>query len=463
MGDRGGRPDAPAALALVRDRLAARLHLPPQDVRPESRLQEDLGLDSLMLAELLVTVQDDTGVELDLADLPDPDTLSTVAGLAGLLAGPDRIEVRSTGSAADVRAADWDALVAGRSWYLTWEWVHAQDRGQPVGARYLLAERGGELLGVLPTYLVERETNGFYRPERAVDGRWPGRYVLAGGRRGYANELLVRPGADAAAGALLEALAGRVTEAGADAALFLYLDTGAAERLTRLVPGATPLLATAEAVLDLVGTGLDDQLGALPAHRRRRIRHEIDVFSRAGYQLGVEPARDCWRALAPLFAQVQRRYGGDYPDEQAVRLLERQAAALDEWAVVLTLRDGDRLAGGVLAYPWQGTLHLKLHGLDYPRLRDAYEYFNLACYAPIRLGHRLGLRRLHLGREAIEAKIRRGGRLHPLWHVEVPARDDGGAARRWNAAEAARIRAASPTPRALTERGWGLWGAGDAV
>ena len=111
MGDRGGRPDAPAALELVRDRLAARLHLPLQDVRPESRLQEDLGLDSLMLAELLVTVQDDTGVELDLAGLPDPDTLTTVAGLAGLLAGPDRIEVRSTGSAGGLKFIEWNESV----------------------------------------------------------------------------------------------------------------------------------------------------------------------------------------------------------------------------------------------------------------------------------------------------------------------------------------------------------------
>jgi predicted N-acyltransferase len=244
-------------------------------------------------------------------------------------------------------------------------------------------------------------------------------------------------------------------------ALFLYLDTVAADRVRALDPAAVPLLSAADAVIDLPGCGFADYLDALPRKRRWKVRHEIGVFGQAGLTLGVEPAEGCWRALAPLFGQVQRRYGHAADDDYCLRLLERQAAALGAHAVVLTLRDGGRLVGGVLAYPWGDTLYQRLVGLDYGRLQGRFEYFNLFFYHAARFGYERGLRRLHLGREAVEAKVNRGGRLRPLWSLKVPADPADGSAERWNRDEARRMRSQCPVPAAFADPGWARWGAGD--
>ncbi|MFL6127728.1 MAG: GNAT family N-acetyltransferase [Mycobacteriales bacterium] len=384
------------------------------------------------------------------------------------MTGDAELATSAVSALAEVPAADWNALVAGRSFYLGWDWLRAQDRGQRVGARYLLVHRAGRLAGALPTYLVEHETNDFYRPDRCVDGRWRGRYLLAGARRGYANDLLVHPdlaGSEAAAvgRVLLAGLAARAAAESVDGALFLYLDSAGAERLRPLVPGGVPLLSAADAVIDLPGSGFADYLDALPRKRRWKIRHEIGVFGQAGLTLGVEPAGDCWAALAPLFGQVQRRYGHQADDDYCRRLLERQAAALAPQAVVLTLRDGGRLVGGVLAYPWADTLYQRLVGLDYGRLGGRFEYFNLFFYHAARFGYERGLSRLHLGREAVQAKVNRGGRLRPLWSLKVPADPADGSAERWNRDEARRLRAQVSVPAAFADPGWARWGAGGRV
>ncbi len=55
-------------------------HIPPSvAIRPESRLVEDLNIDSLDLVGIYLKVQDDFGVVIDEADLP---RLSRVADLA---------------------------------------------------------------------------------------------------------------------------------------------------------------------------------------------------------------------------------------------------------------------------------------------------------------------------------------------------------------------------------------------
>lgn len=59
-------------------------------------------------------------------------------------------------------------------------------------------------------------------------------------------------------------------------------------------------------------------------------------------------------------------------------------------------------------------------GFDYEALADAFEYFNLTIYIPLRYAFAHGLKRIHLGRESYVAKLRRGAVAEPLWSVEVP-------------------------------------------
>jgi uncharacterized protein len=376
------------------------------------------------------------------------------------------IEFSARESLRDVAADEWDALVAGRSFYLCHSWLSAQDADQPIDAVYLLARSGGRLVGALPVYRVRNETNAFYLPERCADGRWLGSYLLAGTRRAYTNSLLIARDLTAAeraevTGGLLARLRGQAAAADACGALFLYLATSAARSLIAAFPASHPVLIAMEAVLDLPGRDFDCYLQMLSGHRRRVIRHECDVFSRTGFTIAIEPASEVWEQMAPLLANVQRRYGNDAPDDHWRRLLRRQAADLAAHAIVFTCRRDGVLTGACLGYAWHGTLYLKLCGFDYARLSASFEYFNLVYYAPIRYGYENGLRRIHYGREAFAAKLGRGAHLAPLWGVEIPApgRPAPRSATAWNGATTARWRAEfSHSSRGFADQDWSFWG-----
>jgi uncharacterized protein len=364
----------------------------------------------------------------------------------------------------DVAADEWDAAVAGRSFYLCHSWLSAQDADQPIDAVYLLARSGGRLVGALPVYRVRNETNAFYLPQRCADGRWQGSYLLAGARRAYTNSLLIARDLTAVehaevTGGLLARLRGQAAGAGARGALFLYLPASAARSLLAAFPASHPVLIAMEAVLDLPGRDFDCYLQTLSGHRRRVIRHECDVFSRAGFTTAIEPASEVWQQVAPLVANVQRRYGNDAPDDHWRRLLRRQAADLAAHAIIFTCRRDGVLAGACLGYAWHGTLYVKLCGFDYARLDASFEYFNLVYYAPIRYAYENCLNRIHYGREAFAAKLGRGARLAPLWGMEIPApgRPAPRPATMWNRATAARWRAEfSHSPVAFAGQDWSL-------
>jgi predicted N-acyltransferase len=378
------------------------------------------------------------------------------------------IRFSATGSLRDVPAEEWDDLAASRSFYLCHSWLSAQDSNQPVDARYLLARSGGRLAGALPVYRVRKETNPFYLPHTCADGRWQGRYLLAGARRAYTNSLLVAGGLSPdqraeVTGGLLARLREQAAVAEADGALFLYLPTSAARLVTEGSPGAQPVLTSMEAVLDLPGTGFDSYLRTLSAHRRRVIRHEIGVFGRAGFTVATEPAALVWEQMASLVGNLQRRYGTDAPPQHWRQLLQRQAADLVGHAIVFTCRRGGMLVGACLGYEWHGTLYLKLCGFDYARLNGSFEYFNLIYYTPIQYAYAHGLNHIHYGREAFEAKLNRGARLAPLWSVEIPApgHPDPPSATEWNRATAAGWKAAFGRPaQGFGDMGWSLWGCG---
>jgi hypothetical protein len=100
--------------------------------------------------------------------------------------------VKVVTSMSAVSCEEWDGLGPENSFYISHDWLAwvARDRGAEV--QYLLFRDGGRLLGALPLYDVERETNDMYLPGALHDGRWPGRYLVAGTRRAYINGLLTR-------------------------------------------------------------------------------------------------------------------------------------------------------------------------------------------------------------------------------------------------------------------------------
>jgi predicted N-acyltransferase len=379
----------------------------------------------------------------------------------------ETIEVTAARSLTDVPEGEWDALVGDRSFYLTHAWLRAQDTGQPVSATYLLASSGGgQLMGVLPIYRVERETNAFYQPERCADGRWRGRYLIAGTRRAYANGVPVAAGLTATCRAeitahLLTRVRAEASAAGSDGALFLYLPTPEAVGLREASSRLRPVLTSMEAVLDLPGTAFEDYLQSLSGHRRRVVKHEMAAFSRAGLTILAEPVTEIWEQAAPLLAGLQRRYGDMAPLEHWRQLLRRQACALGKHAMFFTCRDAGTLVGFCLCYQRRGVLYLKLCGFDYARLGGRFEYFNLVYYGPIRYAYEHSLTRIHFGREAFTAKLSRGARLAPLWSIEVPTsgRPASADAAAWNRRTVLNWRAElGPLARGLRDPGWSYWG-----
>jgi hypothetical protein len=102
-------------------------------------------------------------------------------------------------------------------------------------------------------------------------------------------------------------------------------------------------------------------------------------------------------------------------------------------------------------------------GFDYAALPGAYEYFTVAFYEPIRYAYAHGLRRIHLGRESYQAKVRRGARLRPLWGVlrpdpadPLPAGPNAAEVRRGNARRLADLRQRL-APGWLTGAEWARW------
>jgi hypothetical protein len=91
---------------------------------------------------------------------------------------------------------------------------------------------------------------------------------------------------------------------------------------------------------------------------------------------------------------------------------------------VFTCRaENGRLDGFALMYQWRNSLYARVVGFDYPRLRAAFEYFNLVFYRPMIHMAECGINRLHLGIEAWEAKVRRGAVVHPLYCCAILATD----------------------------------------
>ncbi|HEY2578115.1 MAG TPA: GNAT family N-acetyltransferase [Streptosporangiaceae bacterium] len=382
------------------------------------------------------------------------------------------LSVRLANSLSEIDAAEWGALVSPGGFYLSHEWLRLVEADSSASAEYLIASDGQRIIAALPVYDVNTEPLGLYQPERLADGRWHGHYLLVGARRGFVNGVLAHPDLDAeqrdeAFRLLLAAVAERVTARGADGALFLHLTTVAANELLSADRDAcaanVPVLTIVDSAIDVPGHSMDDYLDVIPSQYRRKIRREMRVFEAADYQIAEERLGDCLPEAGSLVCNLQHRYGHMDDDELWRTELGQMAELLAARGVVFSCRYEGALAGFALGYPQGGTLYMRRCGFDYGLLRDAFEYFNLGYYLPLRYAYRHGLKRLHLGPTAYEAKVRRGAVLAPLWGVAVcsAAQTDDDAALGWNRKAASEwLSSYGQGSATLNDAGWARWGCG---
>ena len=62
----------------MRDIIVETLSCEPEDVKPESTLAEDLGADSLASVELVMALEEATGINIEDADLPKLKTVQDI-------------------------------------------------------------------------------------------------------------------------------------------------------------------------------------------------------------------------------------------------------------------------------------------------------------------------------------------------------------------------------------------------
>lgn len=332
------------------------------------------------------------------------------------------------------RAADvpgWGELAAAEAFYLNPRWLAYVDSDAHGRGTYWSAYADGSLVVGLSSHILASSPSRAYDFGALFDVDTSLYLVPAvlGGRQGYLSGFvrdrrfppsLVRH-------ALAEILDVLSAEFQGRSCWWPYLLTEDAEA----VLGASLLhgngrqprvrLVRADCVIDLTGSSVDDHVEALPtANRRSHYRREVARFDKSPLRVEELRLAESWRDLVPLLANVQRKYGDHRPAIAYADSLARQAALLDEDAVVFGCFLGSRLVAFSLFYRTAGELNFRGVGFDYDALPGAGEYARLAVHAPLQFCYQNGIPRLNLGVSSYEAKVRRGAQLRPLWSL-LPA------------------------------------------
>ena len=320
-------------------------------------------------------------------------------------------------------AASWDRL-AGPHFYSSSGWLRFCDAYGGADQDAAVARENGAPVAAVPIAELREPLAPLYQWNAQL-ARYglptlPEGGLLVGPRQGYQTHLLTAPGRDPLAGVerLLELLRGRT--GGGRACVAMYVTTPDALRVAQVRQDAAAVLIEADAWFNLPPGGWDAWLGSLPAKRRANIAREVRRFRREGFRIQHRPLADCYDRLAPLAEATQSKYGYAGGPEVHLAILRRHVECMGAAARVAICHRGDGdPVGFCVYYVWEGTLFLRWAGFDYSRLAKAAEYFNLVYYDPIMLAPELGVRRLHAGIKAPEAKALRGAELRPLWLVDL--------------------------------------------
>jgi hypothetical protein len=298
----------------------------------------------------------------------------------------------------------WDDLAANRTCYLSADWLRFVDTDGVGRSRYLGHAAGDRLVAALCTHAS---------PDADV--------LTLGGRRGFLSSVLVAPGSSGQHAELL-----RHATDGASW-WWPYLPAPDVDLVLAAGGRLGIRLIGADCVIDLVGSGVDDHVAALPTRQRRtNFRREQRRFADSKLEIRRVALCDYWPRLGVLLAAVQHKYGHQQSAEDLGVRLRLQGEHLGERAVVFACFAGDTVIGFALALRGGDELALRAVGFDYERLTAADEYAQLAVHAPLHYCYENGLRRLHLGTDSDEAKCRRGARSRPLWAVtSLPGPEPG--------------------------------------
>jgi hypothetical protein len=323
--------------------------------------------------------------------------------------------------------SDWDALTgpAGADFYSSRRW-HLAMAGLNGAEDQLVVARGrdGELRAVVPVFRFAAGTaNPLMHPGTLFGGaasttdaaatRWEP-ITVVGNASGYST-LPVWTGDPLAWAAAAE----EATNAGAGGTAWVpYLTGDAVEQLSGVLPERPVLLTSLRVVVPVPGRTLEEHYAAVPRRRRELARRERRLLARSGRSITVEELHAGNIAdLARLQESTQRRHGSFGDAAFFASMFRRMAAALAGQVFAFVCRDAGRALGFMWAVRHGHTLVARSIGLDYPRIGDHAEYFNLMIHEPVRYCLAHGLTEIDMSVGSYRQKLVRGGLPTPAWSI----------------------------------------------
>jgi hypothetical protein len=292
----------------------------------------------------------------------------------------------------------------------------------------VVAEVDDRAIGAVPVTVAEQPLTGNYDWNRILASRGlpqlAGAGLLIGPPGGYQAHLLHSVDDRRVTLELVERLraAARDTPAGGNAAcVAMYLSSREVLRLHEAGVTAPPVLLEPDVWFDLPPGGWEGWLESLKGTVRHRVRRDVAHFDAMGYTVRRQALPDCLDRLPPLAVQLALKLGYDPTPARFAAEFGDYAQAMGDMAQVVLCETADGVLTGFCMYVvWGDTVYLRWSAFDYPKLSgNGAEYFNLGYYQQIHLAAEAGAGRLHAGKKAIEAKVLRGGRLRPLWLLDL--------------------------------------------
>jgi len=355
----------------------------------------------------------------------------------------------------DIDSALWQELDQGRSFYLSYDWLHSIEGVLTPDSFYLIVSSSDthQPLAALPCYLISNEsTYLFFNVPKLLLSQesitTAGQFLsseessclneLATASRlyqqalyptllcvapyGYISAICYRSGLTAnesqkITNFIINALNDLASTCGAKCIAFLYVPEQEDPflRETLLEHNYLPMLLNANAVLPVEWKSFDEYLMTRTKKRRWTIRDDMRKFQSQGLTIRYDDVSALTEQFAPLQLNMQRKYGHRSDLLWAIRGYEQIKQNLASWARVFTVYKDTQPLAFALFYEKDGIYYCKQAGFDYEQLGNSSCYFNLVFYEPIRQAIARGIRSIHYGLESYETKLSRGCYLQKLW------------------------------------------------
>jgi uncharacterized protein len=218
--------------------------------------------------------------------------------------------------------------------------------------------------------------------------------------------------------ALPELLLQTAAELGCRSVALLYVGEPEAADVDRSASraGYAPTLLGAEGVLELPETNWDGYLAGLSKRRRYQVRKELRTYEEAGFRTvvrtGPDAITDDLNDLVALQVAHREKYGLPGGEDRVRRDLNAVRDELGESCVVLSAERDGRMESFVLYLRTRDALFARTGGTA-PDARGCY--FAVDYHETARWAVENGIRRIHYGMAAYEAKVTRGCELRPRW------------------------------------------------